>query len=79
MNKKNMEIYYDSEADILEIFTGEPAPSYFNEIDDDIFEGRDRKTGELKGYKIFNLTKRKGNEWLKNIKIPLPTNLKVKD
>jgi len=72
MSKKNMEIYYDSEADILEIFMGEPTESYFDEIDDDLFEGRDKKTGEIKSYKIFNLTKRKGNEWLKKVKISLP-------
>lgn len=38
-SEKNMEIYYDSEADILEIFIGEPVPCYFDEIDDDLFEG----------------------------------------
>lgn len=75
MNTKNIEIYYDSEADILEIFIGNPTPSYFNEISDDLFEGRDKKTNELKGYKIFNLTKRKGTEWLKNVNIPLPLNV----
>ena len=30
-----------------------------------------KKTGELKGYKIFNLTKRKGTQWLKKVKIPI--------
>ena len=71
MNSKDIEIYYDSEADILEVFIGEPTPSYFDEVDDDLFEGRDKKTGELKGYKIFNLTKRKGTQWLKKVKIPI--------
>jgi len=70
MNKKNIEIDYDSEADILEIFIGRPSPSYYDEIDDDLFEGRDKQTGELKGYKVLNLTKR-GKDWLKKIKIPL--------
>ena len=70
--KKNIEIYYDKEADILEIFVGEPKPSYFNEIDEDMFEGIDKNTGELKGYKIFNFTKR-GNDWIKKIKIAIPS------
>jgi len=71
MNTYNIEIDYDTEADILEVFIGEPTPSYFDEIADDLFEGRDKQTGELKGYKIFNLTKREKG-WLKKIKIPLP-------
>ncbi|MEK6934002.1 MAG: hypothetical protein AABW75_03940 [Nanoarchaeota archaeon] len=54
----NVEIDYDKEGDILEIFIGVPSSSYFNEIYDDLFEGRDKKTGVLKGYKILNLTKR---------------------
>lgn len=73
---KNIEIDYDSEADILEIFIGEPSPSYFDEIDDDLFEGHDKKTGEITSYKVFNLTKRKDAGWLKSIKIPLPVNIR---
>ena len=75
MKQNNLGIYYDTEADILEIFIGESTACYFDEIEDDFFEGRDEKTGELKGYKIFNLTKRKETEWLKKVKIPLPTNI----
>lgn len=72
--KNNLEIYYDEEADILEIFLGEPTPSYFDEIEDDVFEGRDKKTNELKGFKIFNFRKRGG---IKNVKISLPANIKI--
>lgn len=70
MTETTIEIDYDKEGDILEIFIGKPSPAYFNEIADDLFEGRDKKTGTLKGYKIFNLTKR-GNEWINKIKLPL--------
>ena len=59
MANKKIELDYDPEADLLEIFIGEPVPSYFDEIDDDLFEGRNKKTNELTGYKIFNLSKRK--------------------
>ena len=57
----NIEFDYDSEADVLEVFIGEPGPSLFDEIDDDLFEGHDKETGEITGFKIFNLTKRKDN------------------
>ena len=46
MKEKNLEIYYDAEADILEIMIGEPTPSYFDETEDDIFEF-------LKSYFVF--------------------------
>jgi len=72
--RQNLEINYDEEADILEIFLGKPTPSYFDEIEDDLFEGRDEKTNELKGFKIFNFRKRGG---MKNIKINLPANVKI--
>lgn len=74
MKKENLNIYYDAEADILEVQIGEPTESYFDEIDDDLFEGHDEKTGELKGYKIFNFTKR----GIRDIKIPLPANVDIK-
>jgi hypothetical protein len=75
MNQKNLEIDYDSEDDTLEIFIGEPTECYFDEIDDDLFEGHDEETGELKGYKIFNFMKRGG---MKNVKISFPANVEIK-
>lgn len=72
--QNNLEIFYDSEADILEIFLGEPTDCYFNEIDDDLFEGREKGTDRLVGFKIFNFKKRGG---MKGIKINLPANIKV--
>ena len=70
----NIEIDYDSEADLLEIFMGDQSPSYFDEVDDDLFEGRDKETGRITGYKIFNLTKRKDNNWKKKISVPIKIN-----
>tara|TARA_Y100000034_G_C6728275_1_gene322518 strand:+ start:159 stop:386 length:228 start_codon:yes stop_codon:yes gene_type:complete len=73
MNDKNIEFFYDPEADMLEIFIGDSAsPPIFDEISPDLFEGRDETTGELRGYKIFNLTKHKN---LKNVKVSLPINI----
>ncbi len=76
MANKEIELNYDPETDLLEIFIGEPIPSYYNEIGDDLFEGHDKKTNKLTGYKIFNLSKRKQG-WMKNIRIPLPANVKI--
>ena len=75
MTQKNLEIYYDIEADILEITIGEPSSCIFEEVDDDLFEARDEKTNELKGYKIFNFLKRGS---MNNIKIPLPAGIEIK-
>jgi len=72
--KQNLEIYYDIESDMLEIFLGEPTGCYFNEIDDDLFEGREEGTNKLIGFKIFNFKKRGG---MKNIRIPLPANIRI--
>ena len=41
MSKKTLKIYYDIEADILEIIIGEPFSCIFDEIEDDIFEARE--------------------------------------
>lgn len=75
MNKK-IELNYDPETDLLEIFIGNPVPSYFDEIEDDLFEGRSKETNELTGYKIFNLSKRKQG-WAKSVKISLPANVDI--
>ncbi len=76
MINKKIEINYSPETDLLEIFIGDPVPSYYNEIDDDLFEGRSKETNELIGYKIFNLSKRK-QEWTKSVKISLPANVNI--
>jgi len=74
MNSK-IEFFYDPEADMLEIFIGNPKDkTLFDEISPDVFEGKDEKTGELKGYKIFNLTKHKN---LKKVNISLPIDKKM--
>ena len=72
--KQNLEIYYDKEADILEITIGKPSSCVFDEVDEGIFEAHDIETNELKGYKIFDFLKRGG---MKDIKIPLPANISI--
>lgn len=75
--KQNLEIYYDIEDDRLEIQIGERTECFFDEIEDDLFEGHDEKTGELKGYTIFNFIQRGGIKGIKEIKIPLPANIHI--
>ncbi len=71
--KKNLSIYYDKEADLLEIRIGEPTECYFDDVGDDVFERRDEKTNELKGFAIFNFKKRTGS--LKDINLKLPVGI----
>ncbi len=73
----NLELYYDIHADILEIQIGRPTSCYFDEIEDDLFEGHDEQTGELKGYKIFNFKKRANLGDKRKIKIPLPAKINI--
>lgn len=77
MKQQKLDICCDVEADILELTIGEPSSCIFEEVDDDLFEARDEKTNELKGYKIFNLRKREGAEWLKKVKISLPAGVNI--
>ena len=68
---ENIQLYYDTDEDILEITLGEPSPCIFDEVEDDVFEAHDKSTNEIRGYKIFNFLK----HGMKNIKMRLPANL----
>lgn len=72
--ENKFEIVYDNEADILEVFLAEPTECYFDEIDDDLFEGREEGTDKLIGFKVFNFVKRGG---MKNVRIVLPANVSI--
>ena len=74
IKKLNHKIYYDTEEDILEIQIGEPTETYYDEIEDDLFEGHDEETNDLKGYKIFNFKKRGG---MKSINIKLHAEVSI--
>ena len=74
MKQQDLQIYYDLEEDTLEIQIGEPTETYYDEIEDDLFEGHDEETDELKGYKIFNFKKRGG---MKNVRISLPAHVNI--
>jgi len=48
------EIYYDKEADFLEVFIGEPSECIATEIEKGVFVRKDIKTGEVKSIGIIN-------------------------
>ena len=73
--KNKLFIHYDEEGDLLELRIGKPTEAYFEEIDEGIFERRDEKTREVKGFKIFGFKKRA--QKLKDIEISLPTSLNI--
>lgn len=71
--KPKMHVYYDTESDYLEIRFGEPTESYYDKIGEDTFIRIDEKTGEIKGYAIFNV--RKSNNPLKILDVDIPSSI----
>ena len=71
--KGKMYIYYDTESDYLEIRFGEPTESYYKKIGPDTYVRIDEKTGEKKGYAIFNV--QKSSSPLKAIEVEIPINV----
>ena len=66
-----MFIHYDAEGDFLEIRFGKPSESYYEEIGDDVFERRDEKTDDVRGYAFFNVQKRKEKQ-PEDIEVDIP-------
>ena len=67
-----MSIHYDPEGDYLEVRFGKPSPAFFESSGDDIFVRKDRKTNAVRGYAIFNVTKRALAKQHKDIEVELP-------
>ena len=70
-----MEIYYDEEADYLEIFSEERGKDYGEHINEDVVLFKDQETDEILGVGIFNFKKRAKN--LQNILASLPFTITV--
>lgn len=64
-----MNVYYDAEADFLEITLGNSSEGYHNDIGEGITERLDEKTGKVIGIAILNFKKKAKEQ--KDIKIPL--------
>ena len=71
--KPQLHIYYDSESDYLEIRFGDSTESHYEKIGIDTFVRIDEKTGEIKGYAIFNV--QKSENPLKTIDVELPASI----
>lgn len=67
-----MHIYYDAEADYLEIKFGEPTPSTYRKVGKDTFARIDNDRGEIKGYAIYNV--KKGSN-LKSLDVEMPSTI----
>ena len=63
--KGKMNIYYDEEADFLEVFIGELSKCHAEELEPGVFIRRDEKTNEIKSIGILSFKKR--SEILKKI------------
>lgn len=74
-----MEIYYDEEADFLEIFIGEPREDYGEHISEDIVLYKYEDNDELYGIGIFNFKKRSKNLHDVLNKIPFKFRLEVEN
>ena len=64
----DMIIYYDEDADFLEINIGNYTKGYFRDISEGISERIDEKTGKITGIAIMSFKKRMKNA--KNFKLP---------
>mgnify|MGYP001588897626 CR=1 FL=1 len=71
--KGKMNIYYDEEADYLEIFVGDPRPNYGEEVAEGITLFKDEKTDEVIGIGILNF--RKKSKSLDEIKLDIPVDI----
>ncbi|MBI4140209.1 hypothetical protein HY485_00060 [Candidatus Woesearchaeota archaeon] len=61
MNEK-MFIHWDAEGDFLEVRFGKPTPSFYDDLGNDVFERKDEKTNQVKGYAFFNVIKKMKKE-----------------
>ena len=68
--KGQMSIYYDEEADYLEIFIAGASPTYGEEIGEDITLFKKEKTDEVVGVGILNFKNR--TKSLGDLKLNLP-------
>jgi len=73
--KDNLRIHYDKDADFLEIGIGEPVRGYFKNLGKGIFERREEKTDEIKGYAVFGFLKKINK--IDDINIRLPSKIKI--
>ena len=69
--KGNLHVYYDQEADFLEINLGNFPDSYVKDIGEGIFERIDENTRKVIGIGIFSFKKRTANQKEIDVEVPL--------
>lgn len=72
--KDKLNINYNEEGDLLELIIGKPTDAYYEEINEGVFERKDEKTGEIRGFSVFSFRKRMRNG---DINIPLPVKVQI--
>jgi len=79
MKNKTYEIFYNEEADFLEIFFDEPAKCYAEEIEPGIFIRKDKKTNEIKSIEILGFKKRAQilQQILRKVNLKLPIKISI--
>ena len=70
MAKAKLHIYYDPDADYLELTFGKPKPSFYEKIAPDTFVRIDRHNKKPSGYAIFNVRKHAGK--LRSLVVDIP-------
>ena len=68
--ERQLSIYYDTKSDYLEIIFGDVTECYYKKIGPDTYARIDEKTGEIKGYAIYNA--KKSDSPLKAISLNIP-------
>ena len=73
------DIYYDKEADFLEIFFGEPSKCLTEEMQEGVFIRRDENTNEIKSIGILSFKKRVGvlKQILQKVNIDFPLEISI--
>jgi len=73
------DIYYDKEADFLEIFFGEPSKCLAEEMQEGVFIRRDENTNEIKSIGILSFKKRVGvlKQILQKVNIDFPLEISI--
>lgn len=75
MIDKNLNVWYDREADFLEFRVGKPVKGMFRPIGDECFERINESTGEIIGVGIFHFSKRFPNH--RELSLPIEVSLKT--
>jgi len=73
--KGNMNIYYDEEADFLEIGIDSSRNGYFRDVGEGVSERVNKDTGKVIGIAIMSFKKRTQN--METLEIPLPVKLEI--